>query len=88
MDVICPGFVADCLETLEEIAMECRAALSPPAARPFNYIPCLNERPDWIRALADIALANLQGWLCDDPSQLTQAADLSRTRALGLGTKS
>ncbi|OFZ96905.1 MAG: ferrochelatase, partial [Betaproteobacteria bacterium RBG_19FT_COMBO_58_11] len=87
VDVICPGFVADCLETLEEIAMECRAAFISCGGKTFNYIPCLNERPDWIRALADIALANLQGWLCEDPAQLKQAAELSRTRAVGLGAK-
>jgi len=87
VDVICPGFVADCLETLEEIAMECRAAFLANGGKTFNYIPCLNEHPDWIRALTDIALANLQGWLNDDPAQLQQAAELSRTRAVGLGAK-
>ena len=88
VDVICPGFVADCLETLEEIAMECRTAFISAGGKTFNYIPCLNERPDWIRALTDIALANLQGWLDDDPAQLKQAGELSRSRALGLGAKS
>ncbi|MEK6663174.1 MAG: ferrochelatase [Pseudomonadota bacterium] len=87
VDVICPGFVADCLETLEEIAMEGRAAFISAGGKTFNYIPCLNEHPDWIRALADIALANLQGWLSDDPAQLKQTAELSRNRALGLGAK-
>jgi ferrochelatase len=88
VDVICPGFVADCLETLEEIAMECRAAFISAGGMTFNYIPCLNERPEWIRALADIALANLQGWLSEDSAQLKQAAEQSHTRALGLGAKS
>ncbi len=87
VDVICPGFVADCLETLEEIAMECKTAFISAGGKTFHYIPCLNERPDWIRALTDIALANLQGWLSDDPAQLKQAAELSRSRALGLGAK-
>lgn len=57
VDVICPGFPADCLETLEEIAMECREAFLACGGKDFRYIPCLNERPDWIAALADIALA-------------------------------
>ncbi|MDP2795352.1 MAG: ferrochelatase [Sulfurisoma sp.] len=55
VDVICPGFPADCLETLEEIALECRAAFLDCGGKEFGYIPCLNERNDWIAALADIA---------------------------------
>ncbi len=55
IDVICPGFPADCLETLEEIAMECREAFLAHGGSDFRYIPCLNERPDWIAALAEIA---------------------------------
>jgi len=87
VDVVCPGFVADCLETLEEIAMECRNAFLTSGGKEFHYIPALNERPDWIRALTDIALDNLSGWLVNDPAQLKQAAELSRSRALGLGAK-
>ena len=62
VDVICPGFVADCLETLEEIAMEVKAIFLNAGGKEFRHIPALNERPDWIAALADIALSNLQGW--------------------------
>ncbi len=54
VDVICPGFAGDCLETLEEIAMECKEAFMVNGGREFRYIPCLNERPDWIAALAAI----------------------------------
>lgn len=57
VDVLCPGFPADCLETLEEIAMECREAFLHAGGETFHYIPCLNERPDWIAALADICLS-------------------------------
>ncbi len=87
VDVVCPGFVADCLETLEEIAMECRSAFLTSGGKEFHYIPCLNERPDWIRALTDITLDNLSGWLVNDPAQGKQNAEQSRTRALGLGAK-
>jgi ferrochelatase len=59
VDVLCPGFVADCLETLEEIAMECKDAFLAAGGSAFNYIPCLNERPDWIAALAAIARERL-----------------------------
>lgn len=60
VDVICPGFPADCLETLEEISIECREAFLQAGGRDFGYIPCLNERADWIAALADIVLARLE----------------------------
>jgi ferrochelatase len=63
VDVVCPGFVADCLETLEEIALEGRDTFLAAGGREFNLIPCLNDRPDWIRALADLCRRNLQGWL-------------------------
>ncbi len=55
VDVICPGFVSDCLETLEEIALECKAAFLAAGGTEFRYIPCLNERHEWIEALADMA---------------------------------
>jgi len=51
VDVICPGFPADCLETLEEIAIECREAFLHAGGKDFCYIPCLNERPEWVAAL-------------------------------------
>jgi ferrochelatase len=67
VDVICPGFTGDCLETLEEIAMECKQAFMTSGrnggGQEFNYIPCLNERADWIGALSDIARAHLGHWL-------------------------
>jgi ferrochelatase len=71
VDVVCPGFVADCLETLEEIAMECKAAFLTSGGEEFHYIPCLNDRPDWIAALADIATRHLGGW----PTTSSSAAD-------------
>ncbi|MBA2658729.1 MAG: ferrochelatase [Nitrosospira sp.] len=83
IDVVCPGFVSDCLETLEEIAMEGKAIFIQAGGHEFHYIPCLNERDDWIKALADIALTNLQGWLgLEQPEELTAQ---SRRRALQMG---
>jgi ferrochelatase len=55
VDVVCPGFVSDCLETLEEIGIEARRAYITAGGREFHLIPCLNESPEWIAALADIA---------------------------------
>lgn len=62
VDVMCPGFVADCLETLEEIADEAREAFISEGGQQFRYIDCLNAQPSWIHALADLAERHLQGW--------------------------
>lgn len=62
VDVMCPGFPADCLETLEEIAMEGRDAFLHAGGKEFGYIPCLNDSHDWITALAGIAERHLAGW--------------------------
>src|SRR5262249_21242636 len=53
VDVFCPGFVSDCLETLEEIGMEVKRAYLGAGGREFHAIPCLNELPAWIAALVD-----------------------------------
>ena len=55
--VICPGFVADCLETLEEIALEGGSIFRDAGGGEFRALPCLNESPRWIEALARIATA-------------------------------
>ncbi len=57
VDVLCPGFVADCLETLEEIAIEGRKIFLDAGGGEFRALPCLNESPRWIEALARIATA-------------------------------
>lgn len=62
VDVICPGFTADCLETLEEIAIGAKHEFLKAGGVEFRYIPCLNEAPDWITALTEIVLQHLQGW--------------------------
>jgi len=55
VDVFCPGFVSDCLETLEEIGITARQAFLALGGRDLNLIPCLNEAPEWIGAMAEIA---------------------------------
>ena len=87
IDVICPGFSSDCLETLEEIAMEGKEIFQHAGGGEYNYIPALNENDAWIHAMTDIALENLQGWVHTDWDS-TQAAkdnELTKTRALSLG---
>jgi len=55
VDVFCPGFVSDCLETLEELGITARAAFHAAGGQDLNLIPCLNEAPEWIDAMATIA---------------------------------
>tara|TARA_Y100001960_G_scaffold332178_1_gene431753 strand:- start:1014 stop:2099 length:1086 start_codon:yes stop_codon:yes gene_type:complete len=85
VDVICPGFVSDCLETLEEIAIEGKTTFIQAGGKEFHYIPCLNERDDWIHALTDIALNNLEGWLSLEESK--ENSEQSRKLAVDMGAK-
>ncbi len=63
VDVICPGFATDCLETLEEIAMENRDHFLAAGGERFHYIPALNDHPDHVRLLAGLVRREGQGWL-------------------------
>jgi ferrochelatase len=82
VDVACPGFVADCLETLEEIAQEAKSRFLAAGGKEFNYLPCLNEADDWIAALADLAETGLAGWAELD---CRQAADARAALASAMG---
>lgn len=62
LDVICPGFSADCLETLEEIAMQNEELFIESGGKKISYIPALNARRDHISFLTQLVLRNLQGW--------------------------
>ncbi|MDR4651239.1 MAG: ferrochelatase [Nitrosomonas sp.] len=84
VDIVCPGFVSDCLETLEEIAIEGKKIFIEAGGKEYHYIPCLNERADWIAALADIVQSNLHGWLESAPAS-PEELEQSRIRALQLG---
>lgn len=82
LDVICPGFVSDCLETLEEIAIEGKETFQHAGGGDYHYIPCLNTQPEWISALADLAESQLSGW----PTQAVSALDTTRqARAKSFG---
>lgn len=89
VDLMCPGFTSDCLETLEEINMEARQGFLTAGGREFHYIPCLNESPAWIDGLADIALEHLGGWptrkSASRDADEAEASDISRRQALRLG---
>ena len=85
VDLVCPGFVADCLETLEEIYMEAREAFLAAGGTAFNYIACLNESAYWIGALADLAQSHMWGWPVTPPAATDperSPAALARRQAL------
>ena len=63
VDVICPAFSADCLETLEEIAVENRQLFIEGGGEVFNYIPALNDRDDHIEALSALVMQHAREWL-------------------------
>lgn len=62
LDVACPGFAVDCLETLEEIAMQNRDFFLEAGGQELRYIPALNDSPAQVASLADLALRHMQGW--------------------------
>ena len=70
VDVMCPGFVADCLETLEEIAIEAKHTFLAAGGAEFRYVECLNDAAPWTAALAALTRRHLQGW----PTQAARAA--------------
>ena len=89
IDVMCPGFTSDCLETLEEINMEVRRDFEANGGREYHYIPCLNDNPVWITGLAEIAEQHLIGWpTMMSPSQREgqrKDAEAAREHAARLG---
>ena len=84
VDVMCPGFTSDCLETLEEIDMEARQAFLHAGGTEFNYLPCLNDQHEWIAALSAVAVQHLQGWPTTSSSD-AGALEAQRQRALAAG---
>ncbi|ODT37094.1 MAG: ferrochelatase [Lautropia sp. SCN 70-15] len=92
VDVTCPGFVSDCLETLEEIAIEGKQAFLESGGTDFRYIGCLNDSPAFVDALGRLALRHLSGWDTrrPDPEQAARRSDAlarRRERALAAGAK-
>jgi len=83
--VVCPGFATDCLETLEEIAMQNREAFLAHGGEAFDYVPCLNSSEPQLALYEQVVLRHAQGWPelagGDDSARLAE----SRARALALG---
>jgi ferrochelatase len=82
VDIFCPGFPADCLETLEEIAMEGKEIFEHAGGKNYFAIPCINSHSDWILALQGIAEDNLQGWNPSIDSATTTQERLARVATI------
>jgi ferrochelatase len=61
LDVVCPGFAADCLETLDEVAIRYKEVFVAAGGEALRYVPALNARPDHVAALARIVRAQFRG---------------------------
>jgi ferrochelatase len=89
LDVVCPGFAADCLETLEEIAQQNAEFFHEAGGEKLTYVPALNARDDHLDFLADLVVRNLGGWPEADAGWSAEArareSGASRERALALG---
>ena len=90
VDIVCPGFVADCLETLEEIAQEARDAFLNAGGKEFNYLPCVNDSPAMVDTLVGLVERHTGGWDIAKPDASLEAAAASERataaqRALALG---
>lgn len=88
VSILCPGFAADCLETLEEIAVENRELFLEHGGEVCQYIPALNEQPEHIQALVKLIRQHGSGWPELDAFASAESAEqraASRARALALG---
>ena len=74
VQVVCPGFSSDCLETIEEIGEENRAYFLEAGGERYEYIPALNTTEPHIAALTQLIQTQLQGW--DMPEQ--NAGDITQ----------
>jgi ferrochelatase len=61
--VVTPGFSADCLETLEEIAQENAEIFHKAGGQDFSFVPCLNDSDEGMDVIREIVLRELQGWI-------------------------
>lgn len=87
IDVFCPGFSADCIETLEEISLENRDVFLQAGGESFSYIPALNAETAHINALANIVMKHAQGWPETSSSHIESDKEVTKQRAIKLGAK-
>lgn len=91
VDIICPGFSADCLETLEEINIENRKIFIMAGGDEYAYIPALNASPEHIDVICEVLTAHMFGWPETMPNwdagERAVEEMHSRERALAMGAK-
>ena len=87
VDVFCPGFAVDCLETLEEIALQNRELFESEGGGELRYIPALNDAPEHADFLARLVVRHLGGWEAYAAEGAAEEREQSRTRALELGAR-
>jgi ferrochelatase len=86
VDVVCPGFAADCLETLEEIAMTNAELYRHAGSGAYCYLPALNDRDDHLDALVEVAMRHLHGWIAPDGEWDETAARAAAAATRGRAT--
>ncbi|HEX4857559.1 MAG TPA: ferrochelatase [Usitatibacteraceae bacterium] len=82
LDIIAPGFAADCLETLEELAIENRNVYLEAGGKEYHYIPVANDTEPFVKALVEVAKENLGGWM-DAAARFDAAASAVRAKGMG-----
>jgi ferrochelatase len=84
VDVVCPGFSVDCLETLQEIALENKEVFEEAGGKQYSYIPALNADGEHIQVLADLIQQHTQGWPETDKAwnEAVQETNNKQTQAL------
>ena len=85
VDVMCPGFSIDCLETLEEIAGQNAEAFVHAGGERLSYIPALNHRPDHVATIAQLVVQQMGGWLPPSADAADREARLVRAAAVHAG---
>ena len=85
VDVVCPGFTSDCLETLEEISQEAQEAFMHAGGEAFHYIPCLNDDAQWIEGMHQLCVSHLAGWPMDAPNAAELAMSQQEAKDRGAG---
>ena len=86
---MCPGFTSDCLETMEEIAIEAKQDFLEAGGKEFHFIPCLNQAPSWTSAMATLVGEHTAGWTtsltADLEKILENQSEETRQRAMCMG---
>lgn len=86
VDIFCPGFAVDCLETLEEIAIRGRDVFEQAGGSELRYIPALNDSPSHIESIKALVLSNIENWGVEDIED-QQTRQQAKEKALAMGAR-